>query len=202
MWNESRPSRLRAARGMRAVKQRRYPASGMNAGNPHLFPALSVIAVSQDAALACSCARCPTAEGTLGQSAAVFTGKVQNSVLTGPARSIIALRFIEAFKGTSSGAVLTIVHGRDPSASCAVKFAPGAVCTLAAYRDRSASHQSTSLCSLSMFNPGVVLGEQLIERMRAHQLTTSGGSKSMAEPRSGTSPAQGFGPLQDLDKLE
>jgi hypothetical protein len=123
------------------------------------------IAASATSVLACSCARNPTAEGLLRDSAAVFTGVAQDSRSVAPGISVTTFRVTEGFKGAREGAVVRVRHPSGSSASCGVQFSPGTSYTLAA--GGSGARLSASLCSAWMFMPQVGLGDELIARMRA-----------------------------------
>ena len=125
------------------------------------------IAASASSALACSCARNPTAEGLLQDAAAVFTGIAQESTAAGPGMSMTTFRVTEGFKGAEAGATVRVRHRSGPSASCGVRFARGTSYTLAAYSGGSEPGLSASLCSTWMFSTQVGLGNELIARMRS-----------------------------------
>ena len=132
-----------------------------------ILVAFCAATISAGPALACSCAPNPTAKRILDQSAAVFTGVAQENLRVPPDRSITTFRIVEPFKGTSAGDVVRVLHRSGSSASCGVKFTPGASYTLAAYRTETSPGLSTSLCSTWMFKPIVGLSRPLIEQMRA-----------------------------------
>ncbi len=119
-----------------------------------------------DAAMACSCARNPTAESILGGAAAVFTGVARQSVPATGVRSITTFTVVESFKGAPAGATVRVLHPSGSSASCGVKFTPGQTYTLAAYRGTSEQSLTASLCSTWMFSPNVGIGADLVKRMR------------------------------------
>jgi hypothetical protein len=129
-----------------------------------LFIAAS--AASATSALACSCARNPTAEGLLRDAAAVFTGVAEESRSVAPGVSVTTFRVTEGFKGASEGAIVRVRHPSGSSASCGVQFAPGTSYTLTAHANGSGAGLSASLCSAWMFMPQVGLGDELIARMR------------------------------------
>lgn len=119
-----------------------------------------------DPALACSCARNPTAEKILEGATAVFTGTVRQSVPATPGHSLTTFTVTESFKGVRAGSTVRVVHRSGSSASCGVKFAPGETRTLAAYGE-SGQEFTTTLCSTWMFLPHVPISAGLIQRMRA-----------------------------------
>jgi hypothetical protein len=115
-------------------------------------------------ALACSCARNPTAAGILASADAVFTAIVVHSEPAGKNISITTFRIVEAFKGPAAGSTVEVRHRSGPSASCGVKFAVGRSYTLAAHR--VGARLATTLCSTWMFLPQVGLSQGLIKDMR------------------------------------
>lgn len=120
-----------------------------------------------DPALACSCARNPTAERILADATAVFTGTVRQSVPAAPGRSVTTFTVTESFKGARVGSTVRVAHPSGSSASCGVKFAPGETHTLAAYAAESGPELATALCSTWMFLPHVPISAGLIQQMRA-----------------------------------
>jgi hypothetical protein len=120
-----------------------------------------------DTAMACSCARNPTAERILEWAATVFTGVVQQSVSVAPGRSVTTFTVTESFKGGRAGATVRVLHPSGSSASCGVKFLSGGIYTLATQRNNSEPGLTTSLCSTWMFLPQVGISAELIQRMRA-----------------------------------
>ena len=130
---------------------------------------LVATAALTDTAMACSCARNPTAEGILEGAAAVFTGTVQQSVPVGRGGSVTTFTVTESFKGAPAGTTVRVAHPSGSSASCGVKFAPGETHTLSAHRIDRDPGLATTLCSTWMFMPQVGLGTDLIRRMREIQ---------------------------------
>jgi hypothetical protein len=124
-----------------------------------------LMAASIGSAFACSCARNPTAEGLLQDSAAVFTAVAQGSRPVAPGVSITTFRVTEGFKGPAAGTTVRVGHRSGSSASCGVQFESGKAHTLAVGSGQSGF--SASLCSTWMFLPQVGLGADLIEKMRA-----------------------------------
>jgi hypothetical protein len=120
-----------------------------------------------DPALACSCARNPTAEKILEGATAVFTGTVRQSVPATPGHSMTTFTVTESFKGVRAGSTVRVVHRSGSSASCGVKFAPGETRTLAAHGSESERELATTLCSTWMFLPHVPISAGLIQQMRA-----------------------------------
>jgi hypothetical protein len=120
-----------------------------------------------DPALACSCARNPTAERILADATAVFTGTVRQSVPAAPGRSVTTFTVTESFKGTRVGATVRVVHPSGSPASCGVKFAPGETHTLAAHATQAGPELATTQCSTWMFMPQVPISAGLIQQMRA-----------------------------------
>ena len=127
-----------------------------------LFAVLALLLATLPA-FGCSCARNPTASGLLGQSAAVFTGTVEQSTPLPGDHSATTFRVTESFKGPRAGGTVRVVHRSGSSASCGVKFITGRSYTIAVQRD--GDDFTTSLCSTFMFgNEG---GDALIREMRA-----------------------------------
>jgi hypothetical protein len=120
-----------------------------------------------DTAMACSCARNPTADSILQEASAVFTGTAQQSAPAGPGYSVTTFTVTESFKGAPAGATVRIIHRSGSSAACGVKFSPGQTYTLAAGQIETDPGLATSLCSTWMFAPQVGIGADLIQRMRA-----------------------------------
>jgi hypothetical protein len=81
-----------------------------------------LMAASIGSAFACSCARNPTAEGLLQDSAAVFTAVAQSSRAIASGVSITTFRVTESFKGPAAGTTVHVRHRSGSSASCGVKF--------------------------------------------------------------------------------
>src|SRR5450830_1281210 len=83
--------------------------------------ALLVVAIAAlaDPALACSCARNPTAAQILGGATAVFTGTAQQSVLVAPGRLVTTFTVTESFKGGVPGppCACCIPAARRPAAA-------------------------------------------------------------------------------------
>jgi hypothetical protein len=129
-------------------------------------PALLVLVIASSQAMACSCARDPTAEGILDSASAVFTGTAEENLPVGSGGSVTTFRVTESFKGPPRGTIVRVKHRDGPSPSCGVTFSPGEVYTLAAYQTDNAGVLSTSFCSTWMFLPHVGLSRPLIERMR------------------------------------
>ena len=132
-----------------------------------LVSVLFIVVASATPALACSCARNPTAEGLLQESAAVFSGIAQESRSVAPGVSVTTFRVTEGFKGADQGAIVRVRHRSGSSASCGVQFTRGTSYTLAAHAGGSDPALSASLCSTWMFMPQVGLGDELIVRMRS-----------------------------------
>lgn len=132
-----------------------------------LAPALLVLAAFASPALACSCARNPTAQGILASATIVFTGVVERSATPdGRRMAVTTFKVTESFKGAQPGASVQISHFNGPSATCGVEFEPGETHTLAAYETTTPALYSTNLCSAWMFMPHVGLSERLIGEMR------------------------------------
>ena len=132
-----------------------------------LAPALLVLAAFSSPALACSCARNPTAQGILASATIVFTGVVERSETPdGRGRAVTTFKVTESFKGVRLGASVQVSHFNGPSASCGVEFEPGETHTLAAYETTTPALYRTNLCSTWMFLPHVGLSERLIGEMR------------------------------------
>lgn len=137
--------------------------------------ALLVLAIASlaDPALACSCARNPTAAQILDGAAAVFTGTVQRNVAVAPGRSVTTFTVTESFKGARVGAAVRVLHPSGSSASCGVTFAAGETHTLATQRIEPDPGLATTLCSTWMFMPHVGLSADLIRQMRARKAMTT-----------------------------
>ena len=118
-----------------------------------------------NAAMACSCARNPTAESILESATAVFTGVVQESARVGRGGPMTNFPVVDSFTGVAGGATARVRHPSGSSASCGVKFLPGETYTLAAHDAESGL--AASLCSTWMFSPQVGKRMDLIQRMRA-----------------------------------
>ena len=119
-------------------------------------------------ALACSCARNPTAQGIVASNVVVFTGVVEKSTTpAGRKMTVTTFKVTESFKGTQAGATMQVSHYSGPSATCGVEFAAGESYTLAAYATDKPDLFSTNLCSTWMFLPHVGLSERLSKEMRA-----------------------------------
>jgi hypothetical protein len=125
---------------------------------------LVVVAVSAQAAMGCSCARNPTAEGILASATAVFTGTVRAVQTVAAGQSVTTFVVTETFKGAQRGAIVNVHHPSTPSPTCGVSFEYGRSYTLAASLERGALW--TSQCSTWMFLPQVGLSGDLIVRMR------------------------------------
>ncbi len=121
------------------------------------------ILLAAEPALACSCARNPTAAGILQRAAAVFTGSVEQSTPLPGEHAATTFRVQESFKGPRAGGTVRVVHPSGSSASCGVKFSAGQSYTIAAQRD--GADYATSLCSVWML--GNESGDALIREMRA-----------------------------------
>jgi hypothetical protein len=126
---------------------------------------LFVFAASPEIALACSCARNPTAEGILASATAVFTGTVRAVETIAPGQMVTTFVVAEPFKGAQRGQIVNVHHPSSASHSCGVSFDYGQSYTLAASLERGALW--TSQCSTWMFLPHVGLSRDLIVRMRA-----------------------------------
>ena len=125
------------------------------------------LAASADPALACSCARNPTAAQILEGSTVVFTGTAQQSVPVAPGRSVTTFTVTESFKGVRTGTSVRVLHPSGSSASCGITFAAGETHTRAADRSESDPGLTATLCSAWMFLPQVGLSAGLIKQMRA-----------------------------------
>jgi hypothetical protein len=126
---------------------------------------VALVIIFPSAAMACSCARNPTAESILESATAVFTGVVRKTVPVATGRSMTTFTVVESFKGVAGGATARVRHPSGSSASCGVKFLPGETYTLAAHGAESGL--VASLCSTWMFSPQSGRRTDLIQRMRA-----------------------------------
>jgi hypothetical protein len=155
-----------------------------------------------DVASACSCVRHPTAQGILNHSAAVFLGVAQISATAKPGYFITTFKVTESFKGTTTGATVTVLHRSQSSTSCGVKFARGESYTLAARRSENSRLLSTSLCSTWMFNTKFKFSTIIVSELRAarqHQETPRAISPP---PVHGAVSTPDPGNLKDLDTLD
>jgi hypothetical protein len=118
-----------------------------------------------DAALACSCARNPTADNLFVSHAAIFTGMVRAVQTIAPGQSVTTFVVSEPFKGVRRGETVNVYHRSGSSAACGVTFEYGKGYTLAA--SRQAADLWTGQCSTWMFLPHVGLSGELITRLRA-----------------------------------
>ena len=157
-----------------------------------------------DIALACSCARNPTAAGILNHSAAVFSGVALKSVSAKPGYSITTFKVTESFKGATAGASVPVYHRNVSTGSCGVKFSAGQSYTLAARQSDSLPGLSASFCSTWIFSPKRKFTAQLIAEMRAlRQAAQPTTPRTMSpQPVQGTITVPTPGNLQDLDKLD
>ena len=121
-------------------------------------------ASSVGSALACSCARNPTAEGLLASHAAIFTGTVRAVQTIAPGQSVTTFVVSEPFKGSQRGEIVNIYHRSGSSAACGVTFDYGKTYTLAA--SRQGPQLWTSQCSTWMFLPHVGISGELITGLR------------------------------------
>jgi hypothetical protein len=128
-----------------------------------LFGALSLAA--PDPALACSCARNPTADDIFTRHAAIFTGTVRAIQTIAPGQSVTTFVVSEPFKGAERGEIVNIYHRSAASAACGVSFDYGRTYTLAA--SRQGPQLWTSQCSTWMFQPQGELSTDLMSRLRA-----------------------------------
>jgi len=129
--------------------------------------AFAALLTATGPAAACSCARNPTAAGILSSAEAVFSATVVDSKTVGKNVSVTTFRVTETFKGPAAGSTVAVRHPSGSSASCGVKFTPGAAYTLAAQRaGNGGAMLTTTLCSTWMFLPHVGLSEGLIKDMR------------------------------------
>ena len=132
------------------------------------FVAVALVLGAAAPALACSCARNPTAAGILSSAAAVFTATVIDTKPIGDNASVTTFRITETFKGPGVGSSVEVRHRSGSSASCGVQFTPGRSYTLAVHHGgEDAATLTTSLCSTWMFLPQVRLSQGLIDAMRA-----------------------------------
>jgi hypothetical protein len=122
------------------------------------LPALSATA------LACSCARNPTADGLFAAHQAIFTGTVRAIQTIAPGQSVTTFVVSEPFKGVARGEIVNIYHRSGASAACGVSFDYGKGYTLAAARE--GPQLWTSQCSTWMFLPQVGLSGELITGLR------------------------------------
>jgi hypothetical protein len=116
-------------------------------------------------AVACSCARNPTAEGLLASHGAIFTGTVRAVQTIAPGQSVTTFVVSEPFKGAQRGEIVNIYHRSGSSAACGVSFDYGKTYTLAA--SRQGPQLWTSQCSTWMFLPHVGISGGLITGLRS-----------------------------------
>lgn len=117
-------------------------------------------------ALACSCARRPTAEKILTQAPAVFTGNVLSSKSLTPGAVITTFEIIESFKGVKRGQIVRVHHKIGIPASCAVNFEIGKQYTLSTQAFALEPGLSTSRCLTWMFEPNISTRKETIMKMR------------------------------------
>ena len=125
--------------------------------------AVVTVTVSSTAALACSCARNPTADDIFLSSHAIFTGTVRLVERIAPGRLATTFLVTEPFKGVARGMLVRVQH-RASSPACGVVFQQGSSYTLATGRRDSVL--TTGQCQTWMFLPQVGLSKDLIERLR------------------------------------
>jgi hypothetical protein len=123
-----------------------------------------VLAWSAGSAVACSCARNPTAEGLVASHAAIFTGTVRAVQTIAPGQLVTTFVVNEPFKGAERGATVNIYHRSGSSAACGVTFDYGNAYTLAA--SLQGPQLWTSRCSTWMFLPQVGISGELISGLR------------------------------------
>ncbi len=158
-----------------------------------------------DFAAACSCPRQPTAQSIYEHSDAVFTGIARSTVAAERGSSITSFEVVEPFKGTSVKATVTVHHRSGLSASCGVKFTPGATYTLSVRRAPNATGLTTSFCQNWMFRRGE-MSEKLITGLRAMSQSAQGSPPRTVSPqpaqRATTVPAPPPANLKDLNSLD
>ncbi|MFH1345511.1 MAG: hypothetical protein ABIL01_30560 [Pseudomonadota bacterium] len=140
-----------------------------------------VAIVPLDFAAACSCARPPTAQKIYDYSVAVFTGIARSNVAAERGSSITTFEVIESFKGMAAKATVQVHHRSGLSASCGVKFTPGATYTLSVRRSSNATGLTTSLCQNWMFRRGE-MSEKLITELRAMSQPAQGSPPQTVSP--------------------
>jgi hypothetical protein len=123
-----------------------------------------VLASSVGSALACSCARNPTADSLLASHAAIFTGTVRAVQTIAPGQLVTTFVVSEPFKGAERGAIVNIYHRSGSSAACGVTFDYGKAYTLAA--SLQGPQLWTSQCSTWMFLPQVGISGELLSELR------------------------------------
>lgn len=156
-----------------------------------------------DVASACSCGRHPTAQGILKYSAAVFLGVAQKSATAKPGYSITTFKVTEAFKGTTTGATVTVLHRRRSTGSCGVKFTRGESYTLAARFSENSRQLSTSRCSTWMFNTKFKFSTKFAAELRAARRSEQHTiHRSIPPPIQGAVRAPDPSDLKDLDTLD
>jgi hypothetical protein len=128
------------------------------------FVGALVASLTPISALACSCARNPTAEGLLASHASIFTGTVRAVQTIAPGQSVTTFVVSEPFKGAQRGEIVNIYHRSGSSAACGVTFDYGGTYTLAA--SRQGPQLWTSQCSTWMFLPHVGISGELITGLR------------------------------------
>lgn len=117
-------------------------------------------------ALACSCARRPSAEKILAQAPVVFTGNVLSSKSITPHTVITTFKIMETFKGVEKGQIVRVHHKIGSSTTCAVNFEIGKQYTLSTQAFAQEPGLSTSRCLTWMFEPNVSMRRKIINQMR------------------------------------